>query len=64
MIEELHTQIEAVQRELVNASQADQTYQISRHRARLEDLIDIAARHGIEVSQWVDPTLLTPTTPG
>jgi hypothetical protein len=29
------------------------------HRARLQDLMDIAARHHVDVSPWVDPALVT-----
>lgn len=58
MIEELHTQIEAVQRELLRADRAGRLREASLYRARLEDLIDMAARHGVDVSAWVDRSLL------
>lgn len=58
MIEELRIQITAAQERLVAAVDADQPYEAARHRARLEDLIEIAARHDIDVSAWVDQALL------
>ncbi len=51
-------QIEAVQCDLTRAGEADQPDQVTRYRARLEDLIDMATRHGIDVSQRVNPALL------
>jgi hypothetical protein len=57
MIAELHDQIAAVQRNLAVATQADMPYEAYLHRARLEDLRDMADRHGIDVSAWLDPTL-------
>ncbi|MCE3549852.1 hypothetical protein LWC33_00090 [Pseudonocardia sp. RS11V-5] len=58
MIEELRIQITAAQERLVAALEADEPHEAVRHRARLEDLIEIAARHDIDVSAWVDRTLL------
>lgn len=66
VIEELHTQIEATQRELVQANQAGRGREANLHRARLEDLIDRATHHGIDVTAWVDRSLLEepPTAKG
>lgn len=58
MIEELRAQITATQERLAAAIEADQQYEAARHRARLKDLIDMAARHGIDVHAWVDHALL------
>ena len=58
MIEELREQITATQERLVAAMEADQPHEVARHRARLEDLIDMAARHGVDVHAWVDRSLL------
>ena len=58
MIEELRVQITATQERLAAAIEADQRYEAARHRARLEDLVDMAARHGFDVHAWVDQTLL------
>jgi len=60
MIGELHTQIETVQHNLVLASEAGLPYEAHLHRARLLDLMDIAARHSVDVSTWVDRALITP----
>jgi len=60
VIEELRTQIEAVQHNLVVADRAGLPREVYLCRARLEDLIDIAARHGIDVTAWVDRSLRPP----
>jgi hypothetical protein len=57
MITELQAQIEAVQRELVAAQRAGRSREVYLRQARLEDLIDIGSRHGIDVAAWVDPSL-------
>jgi hypothetical protein len=62
VIEELHVQITATQERLVAAIKADDANGVARHRARLQDLIDMAARHGIDVRAWVDQALLQLTT--
>jgi hypothetical protein len=58
VIEELHVQITATQERLAAAIKADDANEVARHRARLQDLIDMAARHGVDVHAWVDQTLL------
>ena len=58
VIEELHAQITATQERLAAAIEADDPHEVARHRARLRDLIDMAARHGVDVHAWVDQTLL------
>lgn len=63
VIEELHTQIEAIQCELVRANRAGLPREAYLHRARLEDLIDMARRHGIDVTAWVDHSLLQEPPP-
>lgn len=63
MIKELRTQIETVQRNLAIANQAGLPYESHLHHARLADLMDIAARHEIDVSAWVDRSLLSPLAP-
>ena len=61
MIGELRAQIATAQHNLALAGEAGLPYEAYLHRARLEDLMDLAARHGIDVSAWVDraelPTL-------
>jgi hypothetical protein len=60
VISQLRSQIETVQHNLELASRADLPYEAHLHRARLEDLIGIASRHGIDVTGWVDRGLLSP----
>lgn len=57
---ELHTQIETVQHNLVLAAGAGLPYEAYLHRALLEDLMNRAARHGIDVTAWVDRSRLPP----
>lgn len=57
MITELRAQIEAVQRELFAAERAGSSREVYLRRARLDDLVDIATRHGVDVTAWVDPSL-------
>lgn len=57
MIGELHNQIVACQHNLTLAQQAGLSYEAHLHRARLDDLKDRAARHGIDVSAWLDQSL-------
>ena len=59
MLEELRTQIQAEQANLLAASQEQLPHEAYLHRARLEDLIDLATRHGFDVSGWIDRSLLT-----
>lgn len=58
MREELRIQISAVQDDLRSALQAGSWDEVRLRRARLLDLVDMAARHGVDVSGWVDRSLL------
>lgn len=60
MIGKLHTQIESTRHHLALASREGLPYEAYLHRARLEDLMDMAERDGIDVSAWVDRSLLPP----
>jgi hypothetical protein len=60
VIRELRTQINMVQKNLALANQAGLGYEADLHRARLQDLMDIAARVDIDVTPWVDQSLLPP----
>ena len=60
VVGELHTQIETARHNLVLAAGAGLLYEAYLHRARLEDLMDRAARHGIDVSALVDRSQLPP----
>lgn len=55
MNQELRTQVAAAQGGMDRAAPGS-SYDSSLHR--LEDLIDIAARHGIDATPWVDPAIL------
>ena len=50
MIEELRAQIDAVREKLALAEQAGLSYEANLNRARLADLMDIAARHAIDLT--------------
>ena len=56
MIEELRAQIDAVRNKLALAQQAGLSHDTDLHRGRLADLMDIAARHAIDI----DATSRTP----
>lgn len=58
MREELRVQLKMTQQRLAEALDSEQSERVSRYRARLKDLIDIANRYGIDVTEWVDQTLL------
>ena len=51
MIEELRAQINAVRNKLALAQQAGLSHETDLHRARLADLMDIAARHAIDIDR-------------
>lgn len=57
---ELRVQIEAVQRNLALAQEADQPYEAHLHQARLDDLIELATRHRIDPSSCVHGPLPAP----
>jgi hypothetical protein len=54
----LREQVAAVRRKLVVAQQAELEYEAHLHAARIQDLLDLGARHGIDTSAWVDPAQL------
>ena len=61
MTEQLRRQIKTVRRNLVLADEAGLPYEVYLHRARLQDLMDIAARRSIDVATWVDGSPLPVT---
>lgn len=61
MTEQLRRQIKTVQRNLVLADEAGLPYEVYLHTARLQDLMDIAVRRGIDVATWVDGSPLPVT---
>ena len=60
VIDELRAQIETAQRGLVLAEQADLPYEAHLHRARVHDLLEMAARHGIDATGRVADRSLLP----
>jgi hypothetical protein len=58
MREELRVQIGAVQDDLRSALQSGSWDEVRLRRARLLDLVEMASRHGVDVSDWVDRSLL------
>jgi hypothetical protein len=54
MREELQQQIELARHNLALAEGAGLSHEADLHRARLEDLLDRAALHGIDATGWVD----------
>ncbi len=54
----LRSRVDAVQQAIVEARQAGDSYTTSLHHARLEDLLDLAARNDVDTEGWVDPALL------
>jgi hypothetical protein len=50
VIKELRAQIDATRNKLALAEQAGLAYEANLHRARLADLMDIVARHAIDLT--------------
>ncbi|WP_291412917.1 hypothetical protein [Actinophytocola sp.] len=57
----LRDRVDAVQQAIVEARRVGDGYAASLHHARLEDLLDLAARTDVDTAGWVDPALVTPT---
>jgi hypothetical protein len=55
---ELRNKVVEADRTLREARQAGHDYEIHLHGARIQDLLDVAAQHGIDVTGWIDPALL------
>jgi hypothetical protein len=54
----LRSQVVDVQEKLAAAQRAGLEYESHLHGARIRDLLDLGARHGIDTGTWVDPSLL------
>lgn len=62
MIEELHAQIAVATERMITAEAAGEEREAHIHRARIDDLIEIAMRHGIDLKPWPDhPALCWPS---
>lgn len=54
-VAELRRGIDAAQRAVSVAEQAGHPHEAHLHRARLQDLLEVAGRHGVDTSSWLDP---------
>jgi hypothetical protein len=66
MIQELHTQLAAAQGRLDAAEAAGLDHEVDVHRARIDDLIDIAVQYGIDLKPWPEqsPFMFPTAEPG
>lgn len=51
----LRRRIERVQEAIGEARRAGHDYEAELHCARLADLLELAARNGVDTTDWVDP---------
>jgi hypothetical protein len=54
----LRAQVAEVWQKLAVAQRAGLEYEAHLHAARIQDLLDLGARHGVDTGAWVDPALL------
>jgi hypothetical protein len=54
----LRSQVSAVQEKLTAAQRAGLEYESHLHSARIQDLLDLGARHGVDTGTWIYPSLL------
>lgn len=54
----LRSKVAEAEKTLNQAREAGHDYEIHLHGARIRDLLDLAARHGIDTTRWIDPALL------
>lgn len=59
MIEELHAQIAVATERMITAEAAGTEREAHMHRARIDDLIEIAVRYGIDLKPWPDHSPLS-----
>ncbi len=60
----LHTQVTDNVTALAEARRAGHDYEAHLRSARIRDLLDLAARHGIDTTGWVDTAALDSPAPG
>lgn len=53
----LRGRVERVQEAILEARQAGHEYEAELHGARLADLLDLAARNGVDTTDWVAPAV-------
>lgn len=51
----LRGQVDQAKRAMTTAKEARHDREVDLHVARIRDLLDMAARHGVDTSDWVDP---------
>lgn len=54
----LRSQVDNAQQALETARHAGHDYEVHLHAARIRDLLDLAAQHGIDTTDWVDAVML------
>ncbi|WP_439657721.1 hypothetical protein ACSHWB_35780 [Lentzea sp. HUAS TT2] len=54
----LRSKVTEAQETLREARRAGHDYEIHLHSARIRDLLDRAAQHGVDTHDWIDPALL------
>ncbi|GGS54114.1 hypothetical protein [Actinokineospora fastidiosa] len=59
----LRDQVDERLKTLVVARRAGLDHEIHLHGARIRDLLDLAARHGVDTGDWVDPAVLDLASP-
>jgi hypothetical protein len=57
----LRGRVQGAQEKLATAREAGHDYEVYLHIARIKDLLDLARRHGIDTTGWIDPADLTTT---
>jgi hypothetical protein len=55
---ELRSKIAEAGGAMNQAREAGHDYEIHLHGARIRDLLDLAGRHGIDTTAWIDPAML------
>ncbi|MFC5102707.1 hypothetical protein [Kibdelosporangium philippinense] len=54
----LRSQVDQAKQAMTVARRVGHDYEVHLHGARIRDLLDVAARHGIDATGWVDRTML------
>jgi hypothetical protein len=60
----LRVRVDDVAQAITEAQRGGHDYAAHLYQARLEDLLEIAARNDVDTSGWVDPAVLEPATYG
>lgn len=55
----LRGRVQGTHEKLTVARAAEHDYEIHLHIARIQDLLDMAGRHGVDTTSWIDPAELT-----